>query len=434
MALCSTCSCYPCGCPPCPAESQEGYCDDPGIVTSGQYASVLNDELCDRRLVPWRGLDEDGNIQTDTNEPLKPAYAVQDPVGKVRWNDQPGVVFPETNELDSISGHVDGLERSFKGPAGTVKDMRWDGTGWVLVDPPGTDDAINTCTATSATFTIDPVVDTYVVIVVSTENFVEGLSVMVGGYEFKVDEVIDATHLRLVPVETPLAVEDIESGSTLCSIGFRPCPAGEEDSPTELVFCENGRPVTITAPDDVDGKKVPFGVWRGQDGTWHTVDVPVDGDGLPEPGFVLMTPAAPVAGQPNIPSFQTYGGSSGIAISDVTGAGLSWPSLAFTLPNDYDEYVVRVDVSFNCSSISGAFYEAVMTLDGSFIRAITSPFAAKPGWGGLGFAVQANGGVDGFGFAVGTVVKGAHTLSLVDFLGSGAKTRVSVVVSWTPKA
>ena len=432
MACCSSCSCWPCQCSSICAETEEGYCDDPGVVTSGLYASVLNDELCERRLTPWRGLDEDGNVETDTGVDLRAAFNIQDANGAVRWSDQPGIDFPETEVLDMISGHLDGAERSLVGPDGEAKDLRWNGTQWVLVDPPGGEEG-STCTELSSTFTLDPEDDTYVVIVESTENFVEGASAMVGGYEFFIDEVIDGTHLRLRPNFTPGGIEDIEGGSSLCMVGFRPCADTTEDNPDTLMFCHEGRPVAITPPEDVQGKTQPFGVWFGQDGAWHVIEQPVDEDtGLPLTGYVLTTNNAPVDGQPNIPEFVQSGGQSDFVTNDRTGSALAWQDLDFTLPAGVPEYMVRLDV-FLEGVVGGGGYVAGMYINGDLIRNNAPGSSILSGWGGAGLIQHYAGDATGSGFAIGSLEPGDHTFSFQTLFGSINATFINVTVSYWPK-
>lgn len=76
------------------------------------------------------------------------------------------------------------------------------------------------CTPLTVCLTLDPdlPVDTaYLVTVADTSAFAEGDLVTISGTEFTVDSISDATHMRIVPLSPPDAIQTYNAGAVLCS-------------------------------------------------------------------------------------------------------------------------------------------------------------------------------------------------------------------------
>lgn len=76
------------------------------------------------------------------------------------------------------------------------------------------------CTELTVCLTLDPALPEgtpYLVQVLSTADFVDGEIVTIGGTEFTIDSITDATHLYLIPTDLPSAIQTYNIGAALCS-------------------------------------------------------------------------------------------------------------------------------------------------------------------------------------------------------------------------
>lgn len=338
-----------CGCSPCrcvySAEDGPPECLDPGLVREGAFASVLSEELCERRLGAWRGLKADGSPVTDPNAAIRPALFVQDGDGNVKWADASCHSPPPwkirvandaeasnpDNYVPSVMGKLsDGCEVQLKG-SDDVSSGEWEMVwvsslqAWTTVRKEQTPDLPGLCTTILEGFVIGPGTTEYLINVASTAHMAVGVSAKAQGYEFIITELIDDNYLRAELFTVMSAPATIVDGSILCNIGFRPCPRSQAPYADNLTACLDGSSVALELPVDVNGVPVPGFHWRNQLGKFAFHPAPVDPvTGLILPGRVLRTPASALAGEANLPAWEES--SSGWAwVTPVTAFSQNAP-------------------------------------------------------------------------------------------------------------
>ncbi len=322
-----SCGCTPCGCPTS-GEIDASECLDPGIVRTGTYASVLTEDMCERRLASFRGFKDDGTLETRTSVPLKAAVMTQDAEGVVSWSDSPcndptekmaRVANDEqaaitTNYVPKLLAKGDaGCDVSLVGSddesSGQWK-LVWVASmqKWTTVPDLGDGEfTSDLCTTLVASVVIDPDTESYVLNVGSSSLMAVGVSVKVQTYELVITEIIDEDYVRAELVTDIGGPTTIFAGESLCNIGFRPCPRSAAPYADNLVACLAGSAVSIEFPADVNSVPVPGMWWRDQLGRVAFLAAPVNGTtGLVEPNYALSTPTTPVAGQANTPTFKVF--------------------------------------------------------------------------------------------------------------------------------
>jgi len=321
--------CHRCGCSPCNCttvtETAAVECVDPGLTNEAAYAGVFTEELCSKRLIPFRGLDLDDNQVTDTAEPLQSGVLVQRESGQVQWSNEPLYENPTSvikvandTEAANIGNYIpftlgktiDFRERKLMGSPDTASGqwkMVWVASvqQWTTV-PDITPELPTLCSELVASFTLDPAnTDGYLIQLESTEHLSVGVSVMVNGYELMVTEVVDDEFVRVKHMVTPAAPVAINEGEIVCNIGYRPCPQTEEAFADTLPACKDNQVVSLTVPADISGMKAPGFLWRDQLGQWAFLPAPVDGvTGIINPNLFFATPAAPADNVANLPVFR----------------------------------------------------------------------------------------------------------------------------------
>lgn len=394
MATC-TCGCSPCRCVTA-SETSDTECEDPGIVTEGAYSSVFNEGMCDRRLLPFRGTDGEGEPITDTEIALKHAVQVQDDAGNVKWSEEPCYEPPTkvvkvandveaavlTNYIPYVEGKEEtGCERRLMGSADIASGqwkMVWIASLQMWTTVPDVETELpDLCTTLVASFVLDPAnVAGYLIQLLATEHLAVGVSVIIAGYELVVTEIIDSEYVRVVQVTAPAAPVTIDEGETVCNIGFRPCPQSEEPYADTIPGCFENRVIALTVPVDVNGMAVPGLLWRNQLGTWSFLAAPVDaGTGIVDPDLFLATPTDPAASVANLPSFRAKPGFTFITpvtiFSQVTGGYPTNDTQTITLSGTAGFVVgstaalISIDVLANTTT---AIYQAYIKING-IIRA-----------------------------------------------------------------
>jgi hypothetical protein len=285
--------------------------------------------LCPKRLLPYRGEDEDGNPNTDTNDPLKAGILVQTEAGVVKWsaspcnkpeedvikvaNDSEAAI--DTNYIPFVIGKAeDGCDRRLVGSpdeeSGQWK-MVWvaDRQEWTTVPDPELE-FTDLCTELVADLILDPDnVEGYLVQVLTTATMAVGVSLKISGYEMVVTEIVDSEYVRVESVFELAAPATIQEGTSVCNIGFRPCPRVEEPYADTIPGCLNDQVVSLEVPAAVNGMAIPGMLWRDQLGKWSFLPVPVDAvNGIVSSNYMLVTPASPQAAVANIPGFRSIPG------------------------------------------------------------------------------------------------------------------------------
>ncbi len=409
----SSCSC---GCSPCccntNGETDASECIDPGIVKTSAYAAVINEDMCGRRLSAYRGLRDDGTQDTRPGSPLKAAILTQNADGEVKWAagscaDPPKKVVKVANDTDAadtanfvsrlVAKGTDHCDVSLAGSADAASGqwkLVWVASmqSWTTVPDTG-EGSVTTdlCTTLGAAMVISPGTEEYVVEVLATDHIAAGVSLKIQGYEFVVTEVINDEYLRVEILDAISAPVTIAAGETVCNIGFRPCPRSVAPYADNMVSCLNGAAVSVELPADVNDVPVPGFWWRDQLGRVQFVAAPVNATtGLVEPGYALRTPATPVAGGSNLPTFQalsqaaTWLNSKVVVASKFVGSPVA-PSFAI------EDDVVSVTPhtgSFDMDGGSVPGYTA-----GKSIAVLRASVYVDPGLGGTTCLaqVQVNG-------------------------------------------
>jgi hypothetical protein len=321
-----------CGCSPCCCntigEVDASECLDPGITKTGAYASVINEDMCPRRVHAYRGLKDDGSLNTDPAAPLKAAVFTQTSEGDVGWTDSPCYLPPTklvrvanddqaadpTNFVKYLLAKNDsGCEVALTGST-DVTSGQWrlvwvaSTRKWTTVPDTGENELNSSlCTTLMSDVTVDEDTTEVILRFASTAIMSVGVSVKVNSREFAVTEVIDEEYVRaeVIDLVTGSPVT-LEGGSTVCCIGFRPCPRSIEPYADTMVACLNNVPVALETPEDVHGKKVPGLWWRDQLGQVSFLPFPVDPDtGIVLPNYAFHTPADPSGDGANIPQFSS---------------------------------------------------------------------------------------------------------------------------------
>jgi hypothetical protein len=409
----SSCSC---GCSPCccntSGETDASECIDPGIVKTAAYASVINEDMCGRRLAAYRGLRDDGTPDTRPSSPLKGAVMTQNAEGIVGWaagscGDPPKKIVKVANDTDAATAtnfvarlvgkdddHCDvSLAGSADAASGQWK-LVWVSSmqKWTTVPDTG-EGSVNTdlCTTLVTALVISPGTEEYVTEVLATEHVAAGVSIKIQGYEFVVTEVINTEYLRVELLDTISAPVTIAAGETVCNIGFRPCPRSVAPYADNIVACLNGGAVAVELPDDVNDVAVPGFWWRDQLGRVQFVAAPVDETtGLIKPSYALRTPAVPQAGGANLPSFTiisqkpTWLASKVVVASKFVGSPVA---PAFAIEDD----VVSVTPHTGSFDMDGGSIPGYVT--GYSVAVLRASVYVDPGLGGTTCLaqVQVNG-------------------------------------------
>lgn len=127
----------------------------------------------------------------------------------------------------SLEALTQGVLLACNGGVTTPMTGNQSGQVWVLEDPETGEGNYRTlgipvlnCTELTVCLTLDPELplDTpYLATVLSTAEFSDGDIVTIGGTEFVIDSITDATHMYLIPEEQPNSIQTYNVGATVCS-------------------------------------------------------------------------------------------------------------------------------------------------------------------------------------------------------------------------
>ena len=318
MACCSSCNYTPCSCAPITGEVDAPQCLPPGSELKLDSIGGFDEFNCARALTPFRGFDGSGNAITDESFPYQTGFIQQDDQGQIFWTNRPeiplvddpiglqllGDLADPANSVPSLVGvNAAGEWAEVIGRTGqTASTMKWYPTTGFTLEQDGSDEGV--CTTLTASFTLDPTISTYVLIVASSAAFTTGLSVMIDAKEYVVAAVLSSTQIRVTPAFTPAAVGVVAAGTSVCGVGFRPVSGISSSYVDSITGSLAGASATLTFPSDVAAQKVPGLFWRDQTGKVSFLPAPVNGTtGLVTPNQILKTPTTPVSGTANLPTF-----------------------------------------------------------------------------------------------------------------------------------
>jgi hypothetical protein len=317
MACCSSCYCTPCSCAPITGEADAPQCLPTGSELKLDSIGGFDEFNCPKALVPFRGFDAQGNAIINESVPYQIGFIQQDVQGKIFWTNRPEIPLAEddigiqlvgdqSNPANSIPNLVgvnsDGVWSKVVARTGqAASTMKWYPTTGFTLEQDATDDGV--CTALTASFTLDPTISTYVLIVASSAAFTTGLSVMIDAKEYVVAAVLSDTQIRVTSAFTPAVVEVITAGTSVCGVGFRPVSGITSSYVDTITGSLSGASASLTFPSDVASQKVPGLFWRDQLGKVSFLAAPVNGSGVITPNQILKTPSAPTSGAANIPTF-----------------------------------------------------------------------------------------------------------------------------------
>jgi hypothetical protein len=322
MACCSSCYCTPCSCDPITGEADAPQCLPPGSELKLDSIGGFDEFNCPKALVPFRGFDSGGNAITNESVPYQIGFIQQDAQGQIFWTNRPEIPLVDdqiglqlsgdlanpTNSIPSLVGvNAAGEWAEVIGRTGqTASTMKWYPTTGFTLEQDGSDEGV--CTTLTASFTLDPTISTYVLIVASSAAFTTGLSVMIDAKEYVVAAVLSDTQIRVTPAFTPAAVGVVAAGTSVCGIGFRPVSGITSSYVDSITGSLSGASATLTFPSDVAAQKVPGLFWRDQLGKISFLPAPVNGSGVIVPNQILKTPTSPTSGAANLPTFVTIPG------------------------------------------------------------------------------------------------------------------------------
>lgn len=322
MACCSSCYCTPCSCDPITGEADAPQCLPPGSELKLDSIGGFDEFNCPKALVPFRGFDSGGNAITNESVPYQIGFIQQDAQGQIFWTNRPeiplvddqiglqlsGDLADPSNSIPSLVGvNAAGEWAEVIGRTGqTASTMKWYPTTGFTLEQDGSDEGV--CTTLTASFTLDPTISTYVLIVASSAAFTTGLSVMIDAKEYVVAAVLSDTQIRVTPAFTPAAVGVVAAGISVCGIGFRPVSGISSSYVDSITGSLSGASATLTFPSDVAAQKVPGLFWRDQLGKISFLPAPVNGSGVIVPNQILKTPTSPTSGAANLPTFVTIPG------------------------------------------------------------------------------------------------------------------------------
>ena len=322
MACCSSCYCTPCSCDPITGEADAPQCLPPGSELKLDSIGGFDEFNCPKALVPFRGFDSGGNAITNESVPYQIGFIQQDAQGQIFWTNRPEIPLVDdqiglqlsgdlanpTNSIPSLVGvNAAGEWAEVIGRTGqTASTMKWYPTTGFTLEQDVSDEGV--CTTLTASFTLDPTISTYVLIVASSAAFTTGLSVMIDAKEYVVAAVLSSTQIRVTPAFTPAAVGVVAAGTSVCGIGFRPVSGITSSYVDSITGSLSGASATLTFPSDVAAQKVPGLFWRDQLGKVSFLPAPVNGSGVIVPNQILKTPTSPTSGAANLPTFVSIPG------------------------------------------------------------------------------------------------------------------------------
>ena len=400
MACCSSCYCTPCSCAPITGEVDAPQCLPPGSELKLDSIGGFDEFNCARALTPFRGFDGSGNAITDESFPYQTGFIQQDDQGQIFWTNRPeiplvddpiglqllGDLADPANSVPSLGGvNAAGEWAEVIGRTGqTASTMKWYPTTGFTLEQDGSDEGV--CTTLTASFTLDPTISTYVLIVASSAAFTTGLSVMIDAKEYVVAAVLSSTQIRVTPAFTPAAVGVVAAGTSVCGVGFRPVSGISSSYVDSITGSLSGASATLTFPSDVAAQKVPGLFWRDQLGKVSFLPAPVNGTtGLVTPNQILKTPTTPVSGTANLPTFVPIPGgytwiTPYLAYSQV-GTGPTAGTFTFnttTTPGYVaGSTAVILDVQLYAATTS-SYYTAFVEISGfrAVATSLTNSFAA----------------------------------------------------------
>ena len=400
MACCSSCYCTPCSCAPITGEADAPQCLPPGSELKLDSIGGFDEFNCARALTPFRGFDGSGNAITDESFPYQIGFIQQDTQGKIVWTNRPEIPLVDDpigiqlvsdlanpiNSAPSLVGiNAAGEWAEVIGRTGqTASTMKWYPTTGFTLEQDGSDEGV--CTTLTTSFTLDPTVSTYVLIVASSAAFTTGLSVMINAKEYVVAAVLSSTQIRVTSTFTPSGVEVIAAGTSVCGVGFRPVSGITSSYVDSITGSLSGASATLTFPSDVAAQKVPGLFWRDQTGKVSFLPAPVNGTtGLITPNQILKTPTTPVSGAANVPTFVPIPGgytwiTPYLAYSQVgTGPTVGTFTFNTTTTPGYvaGSTAVILDVQLYAATTS-SYYSAFVEISGfrAVATSLTNSFAA----------------------------------------------------------
>ena len=399
MACCSSCYCTPCSCDPITGEADAPQCLPPGSELKLDSIGGFDEFNCPKALVPFRGFDSGGNAITNESVPYQIGFIQQDAQGQIFWTNRPEIPLVDdqiglqllgdlanpTNSIPSLVGvNAAGEWAEVIGRTGqTASTMKWYPTTGFTLEQDVSDEGV--CTTLTASFTLDPTISTYVLIVASSAAFTTGLSVMIDAKEYVVAAVLSSTQIRVTPAFTPAAVGVVAAGTSVCGIGFRPVSGITSSYVDSLTGSLSGASATLTFPSDVAAQKVPGLFWRDQLGKISFLPAPVNGSGVIVPNQILKTPTSPTSGAANLPTFISIPGgytwiTPYLAYSQVgTGPTVGTFTFNTTTTPGYvaGSTAVILDVQLYAATTS-SYYTAFVEISGfrAVATSLTNSYAA----------------------------------------------------------
>lgn len=399
MACCSSCYCTPCSCDPITGEADAPQCLPPGSELKLDSIGGFDEFNCPKALVPFRGFDSGGNAITNESVPYQIGFIQQDAQGQIFWTNRPeiplvddqiglqlsGDLADPANSIQSLVGvNTSGEWAEVIGRTGqTASTMKWYPTTGFTLEQDGSDEGV--CTTLTASFTLDPTISTYVLIVASSAAFTTGLSVMIDAKEYVVAAVLSDTQIRVTPAFTPAAVGVVAAGTSVCGIGFRPVSGISSSYVDSITGSLSGASATLTFPSDVAAQKVPGLFWRDQLGKVSFLPAPVNGSGVIVPNQILKTPTSPTSGAANLPTFVSIPGgytwiTPYLAYSQVgTGPTVGTFTFNTTTTPGYvaGSTAVILDVQLYAATTS-SYYTAFVEISGfrAVATSLTNSYAA----------------------------------------------------------
>ena len=399
MACCSSCYCTPCSCDPITGEADAPQCLPPGSELKLDSIGGFDEFNCPKALVPFRGFDSGGNAITNESVPYQIGFIQQDAQGQIFWTNRPEIPLVDdqiglqllgdlanpTNSIPSLVGvNAAGEWAEVIGRTGqTASTMKWYPTTGFTLEQDVSDEGV--CTTLTASFTLDPTISTYVLIVASSAAFTTGLSVMIDAKEYVVAAVLSSTQIRVTPAFTPAAVGVVAAGTSVCGIGFRPVSGITSSYVDSITGSLSGVSATLTFPSDVAAQKVPGLFWRDQLGKISFLPAPVNGSGVIVPNQILKTPTSPTSGAANLPTFISIPGgytwiTPYLAYSQVgTGPTVGTFTFNTTTTPGYvaGSTAVILDVQLYAATTS-SYYTAFVEISGfrAVATSLTNSYAA----------------------------------------------------------
>jgi len=399
MACCSSCYCTPCSCALITGEADAPQCLPPGSELKLDSIGGFDEFNCPKALVPFRGLDAQGNAIINESVPYQIGFIQQDAQGQIFWTNRPEIPLAEddigiqiagdqanpTNSIPSLVGvNSDGVWSKVVARTGqAASTVKWYPTTGFTLEADSTEPSSCTSLVQSLTLVAGST-GPYLAFVASSSFFTVGLSVLISSAEYLVTAVGTGT-LTLTAAAAPVSTAALPIGTFLCGVGFRPVSGITSSFVDTLTGSLAGASASLTFPADVSSQKVPGLFWRDQLGKVSFLAAPVNGSGVIVPNQILKTPSSPTAGAANIPTFVSIPGgytwiTPHLAYSQ-TGVGPTAGTFTFnttTTPGYVSgSTAVILDIQL-IAATTNSYYDATVKINGfnAVGTALTNSYAA----------------------------------------------------------